>query len=124
MKYLFTHLEAVVARNLPDLVGDHEVAQLVEAISPAELNELRAQANKWTALTMVCKALLAEEASLSPFPAVYDAFQRSYSAAAALQSMVERIRAQPERLVPGWQGIKRDMKPCPSAPVTSSSSGC
>ena len=115
MKYLFTHLEAVVARNLPDLVGYDEVAQLVEAISPAELNELRAQANKWTALTMVCKALLAEEASLSPFPAVYDAFQRSYSAAAALQSMVERIRAQPE-LGPGLAGNQEGYEAVPLGP--------
>lgn len=115
MKYLFTHLEGVVGRNLPDFVGYDEVAQLVEAISPAGLKELRAQAEKRTALTAVCKALLAEEASLSPFAAVYDAFQRSYSAGAGRQSMVERIRALPE-LGPGLAGNQRGYEAVPLGP--------
>ena len=122
MKYLFTHLEGVVARNLPDFVGYDEVAQLVETISPAELRELRAQAGKRTALTTVCKALLAEEASLSPFAAVYDAFQRSYSAGAGVKAPSSAFGRCPS-WAPGWRGISRDMKPCPSAPITSSSSG-
>ena len=112
LRYLFTHLEAVVMRNLPDFLGYDEVAQQVEAISPAKRKELRAQADKRTALTMVCKALLAEEASLAPFAVVYEAFERSYSVGTGLQSIVERIRALPE-LGPGLAGNQEGYEAVP-----------
>ncbi|HSE36033.1 MAG TPA: FHIPEP family type III secretion protein, partial [Blastocatellia bacterium] len=95
IEYPIRHLEAVTQRNLVEFVGHQEVLGIVEIELPRRIDELRASPAKLTALTAVCRALVAEGASITPFAEIYDTFERLYHQQANLQNIVESIRSLP-----------------------------
>nr|AEQ20437.1 tetratricopeptide repeat domain lipoprotein [uncultured bacterium CSL12] len=115
MKYLVLHLEAVIQRNLAEFLGHDQVADLLKTTSAKELGELRAQPGKHTALTTLCRALVAEEVPISEFSAIYKAFHRGFSEGAGLLSIVESIRALPV-LGPRLPGNERKYAVLPLGP--------
>ena len=95
MKYAIKHLEAVLQRNLIEFLGHQEIAEISETESPKILEELRAQPDKLTALTTVCRGLLAEGVPITPFGEIYEMFDRLYAGGVSLQSIVESLRSLP-----------------------------
>jgi type III secretory pathway component EscV/Tfp pilus assembly protein PilF len=93
MEYPVRHLEAVVQRTLTDFLGHQELADIVKIESPGILAELRSSSGKLTALTAVCRALLAERLSLKPFAQICETFERPYSEGVNLRVIVETIRS-------------------------------
>jgi type III secretory pathway component EscV len=91
--YVIRHLESVLQRNLADFVGHQEVFELASANNAEAANELRSDRNMLTSLTLVCRALLAEGAPITPFSEVYEEFARLYAAGVNSQSIVESIRS-------------------------------
>ena len=91
--FILHHLETILQRNLGDFVGHQEVLELVRTENPEAVNELRADRNKLTLLTIVCRALLAEGAPIIPFSDIYNEFSELYAVGATAQTVVESIRS-------------------------------
>jgi type III secretory pathway component EscV/tetratricopeptide (TPR) repeat protein len=104
VEYLIQHLQAVLQRNLTEFFGHQEMATLLEVESPATLEEMRASPSKFTALTTVCKGLLAERAPIKPFGEIIRMFNGLYSESANLQDIVESIRYLFRSRLPGNDG--------------------
>ena len=92
VKYLTRHLEAVVRRNITDFVGHQEIMNLLVGESAAALAEIRQSSRMVSALTTVCKALVAEEVPIRPFPVLCAIFKDRYADGVGLRGIVEHIR--------------------------------
>ena len=111
-QYLTRHLEAVVRRNISEFLGHQEIVNLLGSGSGSLLEEIRASSSMTTALTTVCKALLAEEVPIQPFQELCACFKDLYVNSVGLRDIVEHIRALSsfrERL-PGNDGQHRVLK--------------
>ncbi|HEX7335340.1 MAG TPA: FHIPEP family type III secretion protein [Pyrinomonadaceae bacterium] len=93
IEYLVRHLESVLEHNLSDFVGHQEVFELTQTNNTEAENRLRSDRNMLTSLTLVCSALLAEGAPITPFSEIYDEFVRLYATGLNSQSIVESIRS-------------------------------
>jgi tetratricopeptide (TPR) repeat protein len=96
VEYMIMHLEAVVQRNLLVFLGHQEVANLLETKSFQATEKPHFPSARLTALTTVCKSLVAESVSIEPFQAIHALFERLYAERPDLQSIVESIRSMPE----------------------------
>ena len=90
------HLAYLVSMNLAEFVGPQEVVELVQTKLPAHTEKLRNNYDELKSFTIVLKALLREKVSIEPLAAIYDKFNRLYSADVPLVTVVERIRQSPE----------------------------
>lgn len=95
IEYPIRHLEAVTQRNLVEFLGHQEVLGTVEIGLPDRLEQLRTSPARLTALTTVCRGLVAEGVPITPLGEVYEAFERRYSEQADLLNIVESIRSLP-----------------------------
>jgi type III secretory pathway component EscV len=100
MEYVIRHLEAVLRFNLSDFVGHQEVASLLVELSQEKLDSFQSTSEKLSALTAVCKGLLVERVSITPFSEVCGVFEELYSPSASGQRIVESVRAQKRNLLP------------------------
>lgn len=107
LAFLMRGIEAALCKNLADLTGHQEVIGLLEAEgNPATTELIRRSPHVVSALTRVCKALLAEKVPISPFGPLIAAFKELHDAGGAEAEIVERVRSLPqwrERL-PGKDG--------------------
>jgi type III secretory pathway component EscV len=90
--YMMRHVEAVVRKNVGEFLGHQEIMNLLDNDSSAPLDEIRASSEMVTALTTVCKALLAEEVPIRPFEELCAAFKSCHQSDVGLRETVERIR--------------------------------
>ena len=93
VEYLTRHLEAVVRRNIAEFVGHQEIVNLLEGESTEAIAEIRQSPRMVTALTTVCKALVAEEVPIRPFPLLCAIFKDLYTDHVGLRDIAERIRS-------------------------------
>jgi type III secretory pathway component EscV/tetratricopeptide (TPR) repeat protein len=114
-EYVVRDLEAFVQRNLVALLGHQEIAEDLASKSSKSLEEMRASPGKLTALTTVCKALVAEQAPIQPFAETCKEFDRLYSEGIGLPGIVESIRASP-LLRPRLRGNDRQHTILPFGP--------
>ncbi len=91
VEFMIRHLETLLRRNLGEFVGHQEVANLVESAQPDAVLD----AKKLTALTIVCRSLLAEGAPINPFAEVYGTFVNRYQSGQSPQVIVEAVRSLP-----------------------------
>jgi type III secretory pathway component EscV/tetratricopeptide (TPR) repeat protein len=94
-QYLVRHLEAVLRRNVGEFVGHQEIVNLLERELASPFTEIRASSHMVTALTTVCRALLAEEVPIQPFRDVCAAFNDSYAKRVSPRAIVEEVRSLP-----------------------------
>jgi type III secretory pathway component EscV/tetratricopeptide (TPR) repeat protein len=95
-EYIVRHLEAVVRRNLADLAGHFEIANMLRSVNPSAAEELEKSERKLTALTAVCRGLLAEGVPINPLDRVYNVFDALYTQR-PLYKVVEAIRLSVQR---------------------------
>jgi type III secretory pathway component EscV/tetratricopeptide (TPR) repeat protein len=95
VEYIIRHLESVIQGNLAGFTGHQEVIEMVENVRPLALEELRSTPTKLTALTAVCRALLAEGAPITPFGEIYDVVDQLCTEDANPQNIVETVRSLP-----------------------------
>jgi type III secretory pathway component EscV/tetratricopeptide (TPR) repeat protein len=93
VEYLTRHLEAVVRKNIAEFVGHQAIVNLLEGGSAEVLAEIRQSPQMITALTAVCKALVAEEVPICPFPVLCATFKDLYANGVGLRDIAERIRS-------------------------------
>lgn len=96
VKYLINHLEALIRRSLVEFVGHQEIAGVAGYESSETSDRLKSSPEKLSALTAVCRGLLAEGVPIKPFGPIYDAFEKLGSEGQALWQIVERVRLLPE----------------------------
>ena len=90
--YMMRHVEAVVRKNAGEFLGHQEIVNLLESDSSTPLEEIRTSSEMVTALTTVCRALLAEEVPIQPFEQVCAAFKSCHQSDIGLRETVEGIR--------------------------------
>jgi type III secretory pathway component EscV/tetratricopeptide (TPR) repeat protein len=93
VEYLTRHVEAVVRRNVAEFVGHQEIMNLLKSESGEALAEIRQSPQMVSALTTVCKALLAEQVPIRPFTVLCAIFKDLYTDRVGLRDIVERIRS-------------------------------
>ena len=94
-QYLVRHVEAVLRKNLGEFLGHQEIVNLLESTSGDVPVEIRASPTMVTALTTVCKALLAEEVPIQPFQELCATFSELYAKNVSLREIAEQIRVVP-----------------------------
>lgn len=90
--YMMRHVEAIVRKNAGEFLGHQDIVDLLESGASSPLEEIRASSAAITALTTVCKALLAEEVPLRPFEELCAVFKSCHQSGVGLRETVERIR--------------------------------
>ncbi len=90
--YMMRHVEAVVRKNAGEFLGHQEIVNLLESSPSSSRDEIRASSEMVTAVTAVCRALLAEEVPIQPFEELCAAFRSCHQSKVGLREMVERIR--------------------------------
>lgn len=94
-QYLMRHVEAVLRRNLGEFLGPQEIVNLLKADSGEPFEEILASPKMVTALSTVCRALVAEEVPILPFQDLCTTFRDLYSNCVGQRDIVERIRCLP-----------------------------
>lgn len=106
-QYMVKHLEAVLRQNLGEFFGHQEVADRLDD-DGVDVADIRASSRATTALTMVCRALLAEGVTVQPIHQICACFDEPQRCGVGLRELVERIRSLPEirDRLPGNQGSR------------------
>lgn len=95
-EYLMRHVEAVFRKNIVEFLGYQEIYNLLESQCAGEA--IREASAKVTAFTRICRALVAEEVPIHPFPQVCSTFNDLYNTKTGSFSprdVVEHIRRLP-----------------------------
>jgi hypothetical protein len=89
-------LESQIEQHVHRLIGHQECADLVAIHAPDDLSEITSTKGVLTDLVLVCRALLAERASLTAFKSILEFFLRLRRSRQPLVDIVEEIRATKE----------------------------
>lgn len=95
---LMRQVDAVLRRNLADLLGIQEVAALLEEVAEPVRSTLRERPALMVTLVNVCRGLLAEGVTLAPFRELCSSVLSMHADRVRPREMVERIR-----LLPGFR---------------------
>jgi tetratricopeptide (TPR) repeat protein len=96
MEYPLRHLEALVIDRLGEFLGHQEVYNLVETAASERCEHLDHHPAELTALTAVLRAMIKEQAPVTPLKPVLEMFLNARERGLSLSAIVEKARSLPE----------------------------
>jgi flagellar biosynthesis component FlhA len=93
LEYPLRHLEIVITRNLPEVIGHQEFVRTLAARLPEAVEEVCADGSFLTDLVMVMRAFLAEQVTIAPLATILVEFRCLRETGIPLVEIGEKLRS-------------------------------